>query len=76
VLVRDADVPRELIEKVQKGSWVARSGKWYFILDGKGVIRHVHCHERRASPDSARGGTPIDKNAQKGPVRSEHRDKK
>jgi hypothetical protein len=76
VPVRDADVPRELIEKAQKGSWVARSGKWYFILDGKGVIRHLHCQERRASPESGRGRTPSDKNVQKGSVRSEHRDKK
>jgi len=75
--VRDADVPRELREKVQKGSWVARNGKWYFVLDSKGVIRNVLCQERRASPSSERGRRekPQDRNSQKGPVKSGHKER-
>jgi len=76
--VREADVPRDLKEKVQQGSWVARNGKWYFVLDSKGVIRHVHCQERRASPESRKKGgeSSRNKNSQKGSVGSGHKDRK
>jgi hypothetical protein len=75
--VRDADVPRDLKEKVQKGSWVARNGKWYFVLDSNGVIRHVLCQEKRA-PVFGRGGgrRSKDKTVEKGTLSSGHNQRK
>ena len=51
VPVREEDLPRAHKEWAQKGNWIARHGKWYFVLDVKGVIRHVHCDEGRSTAE-------------------------